>query len=159
MLEILPGAHRFLSEHSLLDIEFEYERNFVSARHSAKLYGVYVLGVFLYISAAMPKDTVKLISAEGFEFIIDYKAACISNTIKNMLSSDGMLECHVMRKNQSPIIDEFLPLRLMLACHCTVTSRGEFRAPTLNPWSRPSFLQLVVTFLLWQFNNRIRVEY
>lgn len=34
-------------------------------------------------------NTVKLISAEGFEFIIDYEAACISNTIKNMLSSEG----------------------------------------------------------------------
>ena len=33
--------------------------------------------------------TVKLISAEGFEFIIDYDAACVSNTIKNMLSSQG----------------------------------------------------------------------
>eukprot|EP00798_Chlamydomonas_sp_ICE-L_P030349 gene30349-35353_t len=37
----------------------------------------------------MPKNTVKLISAEGFEFIIDYKAACVSNTIRNMLSSQG----------------------------------------------------------------------
>ncbi|GFH16789.1 transcription elongation factor B polypeptide 1, partial [Haematococcus lacustris] len=33
--------------------------------------------------------TVKLVSAEGFEFIIDYKAACVSNTIRNMLSSQG----------------------------------------------------------------------
>ena len=37
----------------------------------------------------MPKTTVKLVSAEGFEFIIDYKAACVSNTIRNMLSSQG----------------------------------------------------------------------
>jgi transcription elongation factor B subunit 1 len=37
----------------------------------------------------MPKSTVKLISAEGFEFIVDYKAACVSNTIRNMLSSSG----------------------------------------------------------------------
>jgi len=37
----------------------------------------------------MPRDTVKLISAEGFEFIVDYEAACVSNTIKNMLSSQG----------------------------------------------------------------------
>jgi transcription elongation factor B subunit 1 len=35
------------------------------------------------------KSTVKLISAEGFEFVIDYKAACVSNTIRNMLSSQG----------------------------------------------------------------------
>mmetsp|Transcript_19179 Transcript_19179/g.33030 ORF Transcript_19179/g.33030 Transcript_19179/m.33030 type:complete len:102 (+) Transcript_19179:120-425(+) len=33
--------------------------------------------------------TVKLVSAEGWEFIIDYKAACVSNTIRNMLSSQG----------------------------------------------------------------------
>ena len=38
----------------------------------------------------MPKKSVKLVSAEGFEFIVDYKAACISNTIKQMLSSEGM---------------------------------------------------------------------
>eukprot|EP00892_Ulva_mutabilis_P002643 jgi/Ulvmu1/1237/UM109_0035.1 len=37
----------------------------------------------------MPRDYVKLVSKEGFEFIIDYRAACISNTIKNMLSFDG----------------------------------------------------------------------
>ncbi|KAK9826305.1 hypothetical protein WJX74_007168 [Apatococcus lobatus] len=37
----------------------------------------------------MARETVKLVSAEGFEFIVDYKAACVSNTIKNMLSSQG----------------------------------------------------------------------
>lgn len=38
----------------------------------------------------MSKDnTVRLISAEGFKFVIDYEAACVSNTIKNMLSSQG----------------------------------------------------------------------
>ena len=35
------------------------------------------------------ESTVRLISAEGFEFVIDYEAACVSNTIKNMLSSQG----------------------------------------------------------------------
>jgi transcription elongation factor B subunit 1 len=37
----------------------------------------------------MPHSTVKLVSAEGFEFIVDYRAACVSNTIRNMLSSQG----------------------------------------------------------------------
>ncbi|CAD7694955.1 unnamed protein product [Ostreobium quekettii] len=37
----------------------------------------------------MPKDTVKLISADGFEFVVDYEAACVSNTIKNMLNAGG----------------------------------------------------------------------
>eukprot|EP00833_Pecoramyces_ruminatium_P000001 jgi/Orpsp1_1/1174033/evm.model.c7180000048650.1 len=32
-------------------------------------------------------NTVKLISSDGFEFIIDRKCAMISGTIKNMLSS------------------------------------------------------------------------
>uniref|UniRef100_A0A166DCL7 Elongin-C n=1 Tax=Daucus carota subsp. sativus TaxID=79200 RepID=A0A166DCL7_DAUCS len=35
------------------------------------------------------EDTVKLISAEGFEFIIDKKAAMVSQTIRNMLTSPG----------------------------------------------------------------------
>jgi transcription elongation factor B subunit 1 len=34
-------------------------------------------------------ETVKLVSAEGFEFIIDRKAAVVSNTLRNMLSSSG----------------------------------------------------------------------
>ncbi|KAK9813766.1 hypothetical protein WJX73_008097 [Symbiochloris irregularis] len=32
---------------------------------------------------------VKLISSDGFEFTVDRKAACVSNTIKQMLSADG----------------------------------------------------------------------
>lgn len=35
------------------------------------------------------RRAVKLISAEGYEFIVDHDAACVSNTIKNMLSSQG----------------------------------------------------------------------
>jgi hypothetical protein len=35
-------------------------------------------------------ETVKLVSAEGFEFIIDRKAATVSNTLRNMLSSSGL---------------------------------------------------------------------
>ncbi|KAG1337811.1 elongin-C [Cocos nucifera] len=35
------------------------------------------------------EDTVKLISAEGFEFVIDKKAAMVSHTIRNMLTSPG----------------------------------------------------------------------
>lgn len=38
------------------------------------------------------EDTVKLISAEGFEFIIDRKAALVSNTLRNMLTSSGIPE-------------------------------------------------------------------
>ncbi|KAF4387933.1 hypothetical protein F8388_005550 [Cannabis sativa] len=35
------------------------------------------------------EDTVKLISAEGFEFIIHKEAAMVSQTIRNMLTSPG----------------------------------------------------------------------
>ncbi|KAK4745609.1 hypothetical protein SAY87_011921 [Trapa incisa] len=38
----------------------------------------------------MRKDTVKLISAEGFEFVIDKRAAMVSQTIRNMLTSPGI---------------------------------------------------------------------
>lgn len=34
-------------------------------------------------------ETVKLTSADGFEFIISREAACVSNTIKSMLDSQG----------------------------------------------------------------------
>ena len=45
----------------------------------------------------MPRKSVKLVSAEGFEFTVDYKAACVSNTIKQMLSSEGMSPCTGLR--------------------------------------------------------------
>jgi hypothetical protein len=32
---------------------------------------------------------VRLISSDGFEFVVDYEAACVSNTIKHMLASEG----------------------------------------------------------------------
>jgi transcription elongation factor B subunit 1 len=48
----------------------------------------------------MPRSTVKLVSREGFEFIVDYKAACVSNTIRNMLSSQG--EWHARMGRESP---------------------------------------------------------
>uniref|UniRef100_A0A2P2L4X5 Elongin-C n=1 Tax=Rhizophora mucronata TaxID=61149 RepID=A0A2P2L4X5_RHIMU len=35
------------------------------------------------------EDKVKLISAEGFEFVIDKEAAMVSQTIRNMLTSPG----------------------------------------------------------------------
>ncbi|XP_020595200.1 elongin-C-like [Phalaenopsis equestris] len=35
------------------------------------------------------EETVKLISAEGFEFVVDKKAAMVSHTIRNMLTSPG----------------------------------------------------------------------
>ncbi|QHN94959.1 Transcription elongation factor B polypeptide [Arachis hypogaea] len=35
------------------------------------------------------EDTVKLISAEGFEFVVDKEAAMVSQTIHNMLTSPG----------------------------------------------------------------------
>ena len=41
-------------------------------------------------SAAVPAGMVKLVSAEGFEFVVDQEAASVSNTIKNMLSSGGL---------------------------------------------------------------------
>lgn len=37
------------------------------------------------------EDTVKLISAEGFEFVVDKEAAMVSQTIHNMLTSPGSI--------------------------------------------------------------------
>ncbi|KAG4155582.1 hypothetical protein ERO13_D03G120951v2 [Gossypium hirsutum] len=38
------------------------------------------------------KDTVKLISADEMEFVIDKDAAMVSQTIRNMLTSPGPIE-------------------------------------------------------------------
>ncbi|KAJ8559509.1 hypothetical protein K7X08_003567 [Anisodus acutangulus] len=61
-----------------------------------KLFGVIVfhkqtdqLSALTHRRKMKKEDTVKLISAEGFEFIIDKKAAMVSQTIRNMLTSPG----------------------------------------------------------------------
>ena len=41
------------------------------------------------------EDTVKLISAEGIEFVIDKEAAMVSQTIRNMLTSPGLFLFHL----------------------------------------------------------------
>jgi len=41
------------------------------------------------------EDTVKLISAEGFEFVVDKEAAMVSQTIHNMLTSPGSLLSYI----------------------------------------------------------------
>jgi len=38
-------------------------------------------------------DTVKLISSDGHQFIIDRRAALVSGTIKSMLSGPGRVIC------------------------------------------------------------------
>jgi len=38
-------------------------------------------------------DTVKLISSDGHQFIIDRRAALVSGTIKSMLSGPGRVFC------------------------------------------------------------------
>lgn len=60
---------------------------------------------------------VKLISAEGFEFVVDKKAAMVSNTIRNMLTSPGTFRRFrfpfvSMRFDSSPITSWVTPQAL-----------------------------------------------
>lgn len=89
----------------------------------------------------MAKGTVKLISAEGFEFIVDYKAACVSATIKNMLSSQGApTACmvHVSTSLQACMLVQMVIGRLtasiMRCCagSFTETELGEVRFPEIS---------------------------
>ena len=47
---------------------------------------------------AEASGTVKLRSSDGFDFVVDYKAACISNTVKNLLSMQGVPAVHVKQR-------------------------------------------------------------
>ena len=67
----------------------------------------------------MPRKSVKLVSAEGFEFTVDYRAACVSNTIKQMLSSEGMHAQSRPGRNLASVLSwcsEWLTLVLHLMC-------------------------------------------
>lgn len=51
-----------------------------------------------------PKDKmVKLISSDGYEFIVDYKAACVSKTIRNMLTAEG---CFIESEKREIVLHE-----------------------------------------------------
>jgi len=54
-------------------------------------------------------ETVKLISSDGHEFIVDYKCAMVSNTIRSMLSgtfSEGVSGEVNFREITSPILEK-----------------------------------------------------
>ena len=72
----------------------------------------------------MPKNTVKLVSREGFEFVVDYKAACVSNTIRNMLSSQG--EWESTRSPHASIV-----MASITAGTFTETELGEVKFPEI----------------------------
>mgnify|MGYP001804647870 CR=1 FL=1 len=66
-------------------------------------------------------ETVKLISAEGFEFVVDKRAAMVANTIKSMLSSQG--KCIATTTKAWGRIDArtfYLSLRACVALFATV---------------------------------------
>ena len=60
---------------------------------NARIYGQHAS-----VMSKTGKKTVKLVSAEGFEFFVDYRAACVSNTIKQMLSSTGNRPAALLQK-------------------------------------------------------------
>ncbi|KAH7423016.1 hypothetical protein KP509_12G035600 [Ceratopteris richardii] len=81
--------------------------------------------------AMRKEDTIKLVSAEGFEFVIDRKAAVVSDTLKSMLNSTG-----------SNIRDAEL---------------GEVKLPEIST----PVLEKVCEFFYWslQFSNGIETEF
>ncbi len=94
----------------------------------------------------MVKETVKLISADGFEFLIDYKAACVSATVKNMLSSQGAARVcgnsHVpVSARCGSLAPRFTPSFLC----CTVVAHAGCGMPTV--------CVSVESLLFWQFRQ------
>lgn len=79
------------------------------------------------------KAHVTLLSAEGYEFVIDYKAACVSNTIRNMLSSSGLVKAWC-----AFYIGSLAAARLSLSLSCssvgsfTETEKGEIKFPEIS---------------------------
>ena len=79
------------------------------------------------------EDMVKLISAEGFEFVIDKDAAMVSQTIYNMLTSPGLLSL------------SFPHHRLQLGFHsrsflyCTIESIILFKKQKIETFPPPKF--------------------
>ena len=64
---------------------------------------------------------VTLVSAEGFEYVVDYEAACVSNTIKNMLSSLQKCERSTVSANFSFVNDSISWICAVIAASSSIT--------------------------------------
>ena len=82
-------------------------------------------------------DTVKLVSSDGFEFIIARKCAMASGTIKNMLSSPGR-SCHP------------LSLKVNSQNLFKMKSHLEISSNTLSVMNRAIILEKVCKYLYYK---------
>lgn len=66
-------------------------KNLISKSHlvTMKFRDSFISCFLINCDSSMAHKRVKLVSSDGFEFVIDYKAACISKTLNNMLGADG----------------------------------------------------------------------
>ena len=100
----------------------------------------------------MPKKSVKLVSAEGFEFTVDYRAACVSNTIKQMLSSEGM-------RSQLRLLARVLPLHESTRCILTIAyyrRAGGFTETELGEINFPEISAPILEKICEYFYYRLR---
>jgi transcription elongation factor B subunit 1 len=64
-----------------------------------------------FVAAPLPQGKVRLISGDGFEFIVDDQAARVSTTIRGMLDSEGELRpCGVKCGGSHPGVVRRCPL-------------------------------------------------
>ncbi|KAI3442883.1 Elongin-C [Psidium guajava] len=97
------------------------------------------------------EDTVKLISAEGFEFVIDKKAAMVSQTIRNMLTSPGFFLC--LEKRASMDILGFLPISRVILILGLNFGTGSFAETQLGEVTFPeistTILEKICQYFHW----------
>ncbi|KAF5939558.1 hypothetical protein HYC85_023817 [Camellia sinensis] len=85
------------------------------------------------------EDTVKLISAEGFEFVVDKKAAMVSQTIRNMLTSPGF------SLHQRQILIKIFALRYDFIGGFSEAQHGEVTFPEIST----TILEKICQYFYW----------
>ena len=99
----------------------------------------------------MAKETVKLISAEGYEFIVEFKAACVSTTIKNMLSSSGETGCAQTVHAQSTTAVSW-------CCHGAFLPAGSFTETELGEVKFPDISTPVLEKVCQYFHYKLQYQ-
>ncbi|AQL00819.1 Elongin [Zea mays] len=94
---------------------------------------------------------VKLISAEGFEFVVDKKAAMVSNTLRNMLTSPGRYPSilHLFRSLvRRPRITSQPPPSSSSPGGFSETRQGEVRFPEIPT----NILEKICQYFYWSLH-------
>jgi len=93
-------------------------------------------------------EYVTIISGEGFQFVVEREAACVSKAIRALLECPGLCENNVVTFEEVPPVAMDLVCQYMCERHNKASSMSEFKPlKALDP-KKDSDVQVIMELLL-----------